>query len=89
MINLEIEGQKITIDMSMGWKYYGQYNIVAYVYNQKTNNYAFHSTDSELYDNRKNDDINNEEYQKMLFNAVETELIERIKENIYFNEDNN
>ncbi len=83
MKNLEIQKKEVTVEMSIGWKGYGQYNIIAEVRieNEKYT-YKFHSTDSELFDKRNDDDISYDEYQDMLFNRIDTGLIERIEEQI-------
>jgi|GEM_PF-5907955 len=84
MKNLKINNKEVAIEMSMGWKGYGQYNIIAEVWieNEK-HKYTFHSTNSELYDIRNDDDVDSEEWQDMLFSNVDTDLIERIEETIY------
>ena len=84
MKNLEIKNKEITVEMSMGWKGYGQYNILAEVrIENERHTYSFHSTDSELYDSRNDDEISYEDWQEMLFTRVDTDLIERIEETIY------
>jgi hypothetical protein len=87
MRNLEIQNKQVTVEMSMGWKGYGQYNIIAEVrIENEKHKYTFHSTDSELYDNRNDDEIDYEQWQEMLYNRVDTDLIERIEETIWNNE---
>ena len=80
MKTIEIKGKEVTIEMSIGWTGYGQYRISADVKTENNKyNIGFHSTDSELYDKRKDDEINYEDYQEMLYNKVERALIEEIE----------
>lgn len=88
MKNKTIKGKKIFVEMSMGWKGYGQYNIYAETrINDKLHKYTFHSTDSELYDQRKDDDISTEQYQAILYDRINTQLIEIIEEQLSQQED--
>ena len=84
MKTIEIENTEVQVEMSIGWKHYGQYNISAMCYFLKEKkNISFHSTDSELYDKRKDDSISYEAYQEMLFRRVETDLESILTEEIY------
>jgi hypothetical protein len=88
MKTIIIKGKEIRIEMSMGWKGYGQYNIYAETrINDKWHKYKFHSTDSELYDQRKDDEISTEEFQEMLYDRIDTQLIEIIEEQLSQEED--
>lgn len=81
MKNLEIRNTEVQVEMSIGWKGYGQYSISAMCYfGKEKRNISFHSTDSELYDKRNDDDISYEEYQEMLFNRVDSELESNLNE---------
>lgn len=75
MKTIEIRNTEVQIEMSIGWKGYGQYSISAECYfGKEKKNASFHSTDSELFDMRKDDDISYEEYQEKLFNKVASDL---------------
>lgn len=88
MKTITIKGKEITVEMSIGWEGYGQYNIYAETrINDNWHKYKFHSTDSELYDQRKDDDISTEEYQEMLYDRIDTQLIEIIEEQLSQEED--
>jgi hypothetical protein len=84
MKTIKILNTEITLHMSIGWNGYGQYSISAMCYflNGKKN-ISFHSTDSELYDKRSDDDTSWEAYQEMLFNRIETDLESILTEKIY------
>ena len=84
MKTITILNTEVQVHMSIGWSGYGQYSISAmcYMLNGKKN-ISFHSTDSELYDLRSDDDISWEEYQEMLFRRIETDLESILTEDIY------
>ena len=83
MKTIEIANTEVQVEMSIGWKGYGQYSISAMChFLEEKKNISFHSTDSELYDKRS-DDISWEEYQDMLFNRIETDLESILTEEIY------
>ena len=84
MKTIKISNTEVIVEMSIGWKYYGQYSISAMCcFLQEKKNISFHSTDSELYDKRRDDDISYEEYQEMLFRRIETDLESILTEEIY------
>jgi hypothetical protein len=84
MKTIKISNTEVIVEMSIGWKYYGQYSISAMCcFLQEKKNISFHSTDSELYDKRRDDNISYEEYQDMLFNRVESDLESILTEEIY------
>ena len=81
---IEIDNTEVQVEMSIGWKHYGQYSISAMChFLEEKKNISFHSTDSELYDKRSDDDISYEAYQEMLFRRIETDLESILKEEIY------
>ena len=83
MKTIKISNTEVQVEMSTGWKGYGQYSISAMCYFlEEKKNISFHSTDSELYDMRS-DDISWEEYQDMLFNRIESDLESILTEEIY------
>jgi len=84
MKTIKISNTEVQVHMSIGWSGYGQYSISAMCYflNGKKN-ISFHSTDSELYDKRSDDDISWEAYQDMLFRRIETDLESILTEKIY------
>lgn len=83
MKTIKIANTEVQVEMSIGWKGYGQYSISAMCYFlEEKKNISFHSTDSELYDKRS-DDISWEEYQDMLFNRIETDLESILTQEIY------
>lgn len=82
MKTLTILEKKVTVEMSMGHASgYGQYRITAEtrIENEK-HTFSFHSTDSELYDERKNDNIDYDTYQDMLFGAIQYQLMNILEE---------
>ena len=84
MKKIKIANTEVQVEMSTGWKGYGQYSISAMCYFlEEKKNISFHSTDSELYDKRSDDDISWEEYQEMLFRRIETDLESILTEEIY------
>jgi hypothetical protein len=84
MKTIEIDNTEVQVEMSIGWKHYGQYSISAMChFLEEKKNISFHSTDSELYDLRFDDRISYEAYQEMLFNRVETDLESILTEEIY------
>ena len=85
MKTIEIDNTEVQVEMSIGWKHYGQYSISAMClfFGGEKKNISFHSTDSELYDKRSDDDISYEAYQEMLFRRIETDLESILTEEIY------
>jgi len=84
MKTIEIANTEVQVEMSIGWKGYGQYSISAMCYFlEEKKNISFHSTDSELYDKRSDDGITYEAYQDMLFRRIETNLESILTEEIY------
>ena len=84
MKKIKILNTEVQVEMSIGWKHYGQYSISAMCcFLDEKKNISFHSTDSELYDKRRDDDISYEAYQEMLFRRIETDLESILTEEIY------
>ena len=84
MKKIKILNTEVQVEMSIGWKHYGQYSITAMCcFLDEKKNISFHSTDSELYDKRSDDDISYEAYQEMLFRRIETDLKSILTEEIY------
>ena len=84
MKKIKILNTEVQVEMSIGWKHYGQYSISAMCFFlEEKKNISFHSTDSELYDKRSDDDISYEAYQEMLFRRIETDLESILTEEIY------
>lgn len=84
MKKIKILNTEVQVEMSIGWKHYGQYSISAMCcFLDEKKNISFHSTDSELYDKRSDDRISYEAYQKMLFRRIETDLESILTEEIY------
>jgi len=84
MKTIKISNTEVKVEMSIGWKHYGQYSISAMCcFLQEKKNISFHSTDSELYDLRSDDGISYEAYQEMLFCRIETDLKSILTEEIY------
>lgn len=90
MKNLTILENELRIEMRIGRASgYGQYNIQAEVRGDFKKDFNFHTTDSEIFDLRSDDEVSYEDYQEILFKKVESKLMEQIADFINNSEDNN
>ena len=83
MKTLTIAGKEVSIiDVSMGHANgYGQYNIIAeYKIDGQKYSYSFHSTDSETYDQLRNEDLSVIEKKEMLYYAIEHQLLNLLED---------
>ena len=88
MKNITVLEKELRIEMRIGRASgYGQYNIQAEVSGDFKKDFNFHTTDSELFDMKSDDNVSYEEYQEILFKKVETRLMDCIEDFINTLED--
>lgn len=88
MKNIIVSDMNVSLDATIRWIGYGHYEITVDIGISKKELYQdigryamrYHSTNSILFDARRDEDISYEEYQQMLLQEVEPKLTKDIEE---------